>query len=336
MVSRPVRWPEALSSRGLRLWSGSILGLYVLEHFVNLTLGLVSIGAMEAAVPVLAAPWRSFPGTVLLGGAFLVHVGLSLRALYRRRTLRMGPREVAQLGLGLALPFLLASHVIGARIEPALTGTVSTFADEVYGFWVKNPLGGARQGLALLVAWGHGCFGFWFALRGRPWFSRSIWLLYGLALLIPILALLGFAEAGREIVAFPAVAATVRRTPPGPISADTLHRWFLLAFTGAIGLVLAARSARQWRGRHRRLRVSYPDGQSVSVPRGFTVLEASRVAGVPHVSICGGRGRCSTCRVRILDGLDRLPAAHPHERATLDRSRAGLGHPPRLPTPADP
>ena len=266
MVSRPARWPEALSSRGLRLWSGSILGLYLLSHFINIALGLVSVGAMQAAAPGLAAPWRSLPGTVLLGGAFLVHFGLSLRALHRRRTLRMGAREAAQLGLGLALPLLLASHVVGARIEPALTGTVSSFADQVDALWIRNPLGGARQMLALVVAWAHGCVGFWFALRGRPWFARSTWLLYGLALLIPILALLGFAEAGRDVVDFPAVAATVTRPPPGPISADDLHLMLVFAFVGAIALVLAARGLRGWRGRHRRVRVSYPDGQSVSVP----------------------------------------------------------------------
>ena len=322
-MSLPVRWPEALSSRGLRLWSGSILGLYLLCHFVNIAFGLVSVGAMEAAAPVLADPWHSLLGTVLLGGAFLIHFGLSLRALHRRRTLQMSAREAAQLGLGLVLPFLITSHVVAARIEPALTGMATTFADQVDALWVRNPVAGARQGLALVVAWAHGCFGFWFALRGRGWFQRWTWLLYGIALLVPILALLGFAEAGREIVNFADVAATVTRPPPGPISAEDLHQALLLGFAGSLGLVLVARAARQWRGRHRRVRVTYAEGRSVSVPRGYTVLEASRVAGIPHVSVCGGRGRCSTCRVRIVEGQARLPEPHAHERATLARSRAG-------------
>ena len=323
MVSRSARWPEALSTRSLRLWSGTVLGLYLLGHLANIALGLVSVGAMEAAAPVLASPWRSPPGTVLLAGAFLLHFGLSLRALHGRRTLRMSPREAAQLSLGLLLPFLLASHVVGARIAPAMAGTVATFADQVRALWVVNPLAGARQMLALAVAWVHGCFGFWFALRGRRWFARATWLLYTPALLVPVLAGLGFAEAAREIVVFADVAAPVVPPARGPIGADALQGVLLLALAGAVAVVLAARGARQWRGRHHRLRVSYPDGRGVSVPRGFRVLEASRVAGVPHVSVCAGRGRCATCRVRILAGLERLPEPQAQERATLERSRAG-------------
>ena len=29
------------------------------------------------------------------------------------------------------------------------------------------------------------------------------------------------------------------------------------------------------------------------------MLEASLRNGVPHAHVCGGRGRCSTCRIRI-------------------------------------
>ena len=59
-------WPDALRSRSLRIWSGTVLGLYLVTHFANIALGLVLVAAMEAAVPVLGAPWRSLPGTVLL------------------------------------------------------------------------------------------------------------------------------------------------------------------------------------------------------------------------------------------------------------------------------
>src|SRR5260370_15696095 len=33
--------------------------------------------------------------------------------------------------------------------------------------------------------------------------------------------------------------------------------------------------------------------------RGVSVWEASRIAGIPHTSVCGGRGRCSTCRIKV-------------------------------------
>ena len=56
------------------------------------------------------------------------------------------------------------------------------------------------------------------------------------------------------------------------------------------------------------------------------VLEASRFAGIPHASVCGGRGRCSTCRIRIaLDGAE-LPTPSPAEQKLLQR----VGAPPNV------
>ncbi len=57
----------------------------------------------------------------------------------------------------------------------------------------------------------------------------------------------------------------------------------------------------------------------MTTPRGFTILDASRLAGIPHASVCGGRGRCSTCRVRVSDGLADLPAPSEAERRVLAR-----------------
>ena len=60
----------------------------------------------------------------------------------------------------------------------------------------------------------------------------------------------------------------------------------------------------------------------VTAPRGFSILDASRFAAIPHASVCGGRGRCSTCRVRIVAGLHELPAPSEAERRVLARVAA--------------
>ena len=60
----------------------------------------------------------------------------------------------------------------------------------------------------------------------------------------------------------------------------------------------------------------------VRVPKGHSILEASRVGDIPHYSVCGGRGRCSTCRIRVIEGLDKLPPAGSVERMTLSRISA--------------
>jgi len=95
---------------------------------------------------------------------------------------------------------------------------------------------------------------------------------------------------------------------------------------GLLLLTLLARGVRGYLSPRRAMvRVSYPDGRSVAVPVGSTVLEASRSAGIPHASVCGGRGRCSTCRIRV-SGDPALPPPSPQELRVLQR----VGAPPNV------
>ena len=55
------------------------------------------------------------------------------------------------------------------------------------------------------------------------------------------------------------------------------------------------------------------------------MLEASLINAIPHAHVCGGRGRCSTCRIRILGDLDGLPAPSAAEQAVLERVHAAPG-----------
>jgi adenylate cyclase len=58
---------------------------------------------------------------------------------------------------------------------------------------------------------------------------------------------------------------------------------------------------------------------------GATVLETLRASGIPHASVCGGRGRCTTCRIRVVKGLDALPAPSGLEADALARIAAPAG-----------
>ena len=68
-----------------------------------------------------------------------------------------------------------------------------------------------------------------------------------------------------------------------------------------------------------RIVVNYPGGESVSIPKGTTVLEASRMGGIPHQSVCGGRGRCTTCRIKVTGYEAMLPAPSGHEIKAIER-----------------
>jgi class 3 adenylate cyclase/nitrite reductase/ring-hydroxylating ferredoxin subunit len=58
-----------------------------------------------------------------------------------------------------------------------------------------------------------------------------------------------------------------------------------------------------------------PDKAELSIAEGETILAASLRAGIPHAHVCGGRARCSTCRVWILEGLENCSERSEPERA---------------------
>src|SRR4051812_5799440 len=92
------------SAQCWRLVSGLVLFLFVLTHFLNHALGLVSLDAMEVVQAVRRELWRSWPGTTLLYSALAIHVSLTLLKLIRRRTWRMPAWEATQIALGLSIP----------------------------------------------------------------------------------------------------------------------------------------------------------------------------------------------------------------------------------------
>ena len=213
--------------------------------------------------------WRSPIGTVLLYGALLVHFLMALHALYRRRTLRMPPREVMQLLLGLGLPFLITAHVVGTRLEWSVSGWEAGYPEVVRNLWINRPELGLRQTIALVIAWLHGCLGIYFWLRPKPWFPRLALVLYTAAVFLPVFALLGFAEAGREIASLPDRFPPVQRPESGSMLLAYADVGLYAAFTGLIGATFFARAIRSSFVMRRRIRISYPNNRTVSVPLGL-------------------------------------------------------------------
>jgi adenylate cyclase len=74
--------------------------------------------------------------------------------------------------------------------------------------------------------------------------------------------------------------------------------------------------------------IDYGDDLRVEVPAGSTVLRASLGAGFSHGRACGGRGRCTTCRIRVEEGLENCPP--PSQREAEALAANGLEAPIRL------
>jgi adenylate cyclase len=149
--------------------------------------------------------------------------------------------------------------------------------------------------------------------------------LFAVALLLPVLSALGFIAMGRQLMLTPeAVAASERYfSPEFAPQRIAIAEWkdaLLQGYFAIIGAAFLAREIRNLieRRRDRLIAISYP-ACTVQVPRGWSVLEASRGFHLAHASMCGGRARCSTCRVRVTAGNDNIPPPAPDEAATLER-----------------
>jgi adenylate cyclase len=343
--------------RQARLASGLVMLAYVVTHFLNHSLGLISVQVMDKTLRVIYHFWTSPLPSLALYGAFAVHYSLALWALWQRRSLRMPPAEAAQLVLGFCIPFLLAEHVIQTRVGDTFFAADYGYYAAVLLTFVMSPWRGVAQLSVLIVAWSHAVIGLRFWLRLRPWYPRWQWAFFAATLLLPTLAILGYGEAFREVAAAaqdPAWVAQNHLDYPRANPADLALLTRLVAgarafFAGALVAVLLARGVRRFLQRRRGLlRLTYTSGRVVEIVPGLSVLEASRLAGIPHASVCGGRGRCSTCRVRVegdpaslslpaveeLRVLERVGAAPDIRLACQLRPRGDLRITPLLPATA--
>ena len=306
-----------------RVVSGLVLFVYVFFHLLNVGLGLISYDLMQGGQEVLEAVVETVVGQALLYGAVFVHMGLALYRLAMRRTLRMPPQEVVQVLLGLAIPFLLMVHVVHTRVAANDFGVDPEMGYVAGLIWDTSS--GWQQAALLIVVWVHGCIGMHMWLRVLPGWQRSVPVMASLASLLPAFALAGFMTQGRVQKARlfdPELGAELRAAygfPSGEVFAQLKEiTWTSLSLMAAlIVLTAAVYGGRKVLGRRRAVRVKYIDGPEVSGQPGMTLLEMSRASGVSHMALCGGRGRCTTCRVVVEDGLDSLPPPSPSEAASL-------------------
>jgi len=321
------------SLRQIRLATGLVLYAYVTLHFANHALGNISVAAMESGLAIQKLIWQSPPGAAILYFSLAAHMGLGFWALYERRHFRWTRLEATQLVLGLSIPFLLTDHVIGTRVALSMFGLEKGYAEELLKFWVRSPVSGALQAVLLLIVWIHGCLGVHFWLRLKPFYPRVKELLLSIAVLLPALSLLGFYQGGERTLQFAQDPVWLaRHASPDRVGTEAQNAVLLkdrtrtlAALAAALAATVLAKGVRRWR-EHRigSIKLTYPD-RTIRAPRGLSVLEASLLNNIPHAHVCGGRGRCSTCRIRVLGDVSELPAPSGAEQVVLERVHAAPG-----------
>ena len=327
--------PDLRSLRArLRLTSALVLLMFVVCHLSAHSLLLLSQPIAEEGLAALMRPWRSAAGTALLVTAFLVHYANALWSVYERRSLRLNAWEWAQLALGLCIPALLALHIAGTRLAEATMGIDTGYGYVLVEYWVVAPYVAVLQAVALLTLWAHACIGIHFWLRTKAWYPQARAWLGIFALLLPTLALSGFVSAGNQIARTAAADEKfVERTladsnvaEETPTKIDRTAGLILLTHGGLLVLVFAARGLRRWlQARRMPPMLTHPSGKTLPIFPGASILETLRDHGIPHASVCGGRARCTTCRVQVSTGHDALPPPGDLEAKALARIGAVNG-----------
>jgi adenylate cyclase len=221
---------------------------------------------------------------------------------------------------------LIASHLGIVRLGGLLFGRdPPIYAPPLLAYWVARPYVVGVQFLLLTIAWTHARIGLYFWLRLKPFFKWAAPFLLAIAVLLPPLAMTGTHRGAHEVTERASQpqwrAEHIKVTPPAQrsvIDAITLY-YFPIFYGTAIVLVFAARGVRALlESRRGSITVSYPN-RRVRVPKGLSILEASLRFNVPHASVCGGRARCSTCRVRVVSDRSALPRPSGREAFVLAR-----------------
>ena len=319
---------RGIGVRQVRIGCGLVLFSYLISHFLNHALGNISLDALAIGVHIHTMFWQFLPVAVVFYTAALVHCGLGIWALYQRRQFKWKAIEPLQLVLGLTVPALILTHIIGVRLGQTLYANEKLYPQELYSFWVAHPYKIWMMPTVLVIAWTHGCIGLYFWLRMKRFFASAAPYLLAAAVLIPTLALLGFYQAGRRVVEDSASAEWQAQnlssrqvgTPAQQDMLDEIADGALAFYFSLLGLALLAKGVRTLNDRRAgMIALSYANGRTIRVPKGFSVLEASLRHNLPHASVCGGRARCSTCRIRVISDHNALPLPSKREAFVLGR-----------------
>ncbi|MGO4339438.1 2Fe-2S iron-sulfur cluster-binding protein [Labrys sp. KB_33_2] len=320
--------------RRLRLLAGLVLLVFVTMHLVNAALGLMSIEAMEQAKPFLQLPWRTMPGLVLLSAAALVHGVLGLMAIAGRRSLALSRTDWLQIVLGLFATPLLINHILFAQVFSLIdAGFKPDFGLVLAAYWHFAPANALLQVLAVVVVWVHGAVGLYTWLVLKPIWRRLGLILTPLFFILPVAALLGFVQGGKDAMARlaaepewqAAIAASMARFGHAEAEIGAIRNTTLLAYVALVLLACGVMVRRVLGNRQQVVSVHY-DGDLLGQGRpGLSLLEISLSSGIPHAHVCGGRGRCGTCLVAVDEGTANLSPIGADERATLARIKAGAG-----------
>ncbi|WP_153771734.1 adenylate/guanylate cyclase domain-containing protein [Labrenzia sp. CE80] len=317
MTAKMKRHPPGAGSieQQLRLYAGLVLFVFVSLHFLNHALGNISLAAMNWGQDLRYSIWHSKIGSWVLYNALTTHVALALWKIARRRTFKMPVWEAVQIVLGLLIPYVLIKHIVTTRGAEAAFNSYIDYQHTLSALWPNHAF---LQSSLLVIVWLHGCIGLHYWLRMKSWYAAIRAPLFLLAVMIPLLSLTGWISAARRLVLEGQVKVNITAAQQAELLTITeAARGVFYAI--AAGLVLFFILRKIVDALRHRISIRYLDTRTIKTVPGPTLLEISRMKGIPHMSICGGRARCSTCRTLILSGQATIKDPGSTEAQVLKR-----------------
>ena len=321
--------------RQLRIYTGILLFFYSLTHLLNHSVNVISIEAADfVRENYFHFLWKNSIGYFLLYASLIIHIILGFYSILTKKSFKITGREWIQILFPVLALLVLLQHIGGGFILSLFD--VDIKYSLLYALLSSDPnelvAGAVLFSLMVVFIWVHGVIGIHGLLKFN--FKSYERFMFGFKFIywfVPVGAILGFIAGLREtsvlatienlkgnenfIMSFFAAIPQEAFTYLMPVEPYVMNNYpiFVLAVL-VLSILNVVRS--KYFGR---VKISYPGGYEYTVPKGTTVLEASRLAGIPHVSVCGGKGRCTTCRIKIVSGIDGIAAPNVHETKIIKR-----------------
>ena len=321
--------------RQLRVYTGIILFFYAFTHLLNHSINVISIDAADfVRENYFHLIWKNPLAYFLLYASLGIHILLGFYSILTKKSFKITGREWIQILFPVLALLVLLQHIGGGFILTRFE--VDIKYSLLYALLSSDPnelvAGAVLFSLMVLFIWVHGVIGIHGLLKFN--FKSYHKYMFGFKFVywfVPIGAVLGFISGLRET----SILATIENLKGNenfimsflgaipqeafaylmPVEPLVMNNYPVFVLAVLVICILNVVRARYFG----RVKISYPGGKEFSVPKGTTVLEASRLAGIPHVSVCGGKGRCTTCRVKVVSGLEGITEPNAHETQIIEK-----------------
>ena len=316
----------------LKLWTGMFLMFYCVTHYLNHSIGIFGLDAVEYIRNIFLFFWRNPFMNFFLPSVAVIHIYLSLSRVIRLASFRGFKRhEWFQLIAGILTVPALALHVSGTKIAHVFYGINDTYT------FLSSSIADYTDivifNLLMLLVWMHGYIGVKYWMKVNSKYQSYLNQMGMFFFLLPILSFVGvismFRESNLNLLIDPKYKEKVfNSSNPENVDLDKLTEdtimYFVIPYLFLIIILFTGRFIFfKIKRRNNSIQISYPEGIISKIFPGMSILEASIDAGIPHAHVCGGRGRCSTCRIRVDKGLDQLEPPRQKEKRVL----RGIGAP---------